>query len=64
MLILGVISKEGALLDVKPMNTLVDPELTRAALDAVQQWRYEPTLLNGQPVEVETSFTVNFKLTQ
>lgn len=63
VLILGVISKEGALLDVKPMNTLVDPELTQAALDAVRQWRYEPTLLNGQPVEVETSFTVNFKLT-
>lgn len=63
VLILGVISKEGSLLDVKPMNTLVDPELTQAALDAVPQWRYEPTLLNGQPVEVETSFTVNFKLT-
>jgi protein TonB len=38
------------------------PLLVRAALDAVRQWRYEPTLLNGEPVEVETTITVSFVL--
>jgi periplasmic protein TonB len=37
-----------------------NPILARAASDAVQQWRYQPTRLNGQPVEVETCITVNF----
>ena len=36
--------------------------LATAALDAVKQWRYKPTLLNGMPVEVETMITVEFKL--
>jgi protein TonB len=34
--------------------------LANAARDAVQRWRYRPYLLNGEPVEVETSITVNF----
>lgn len=38
------------------------PLLGRAALDAVRQWRYRPTKLNGEPVEVETWITVNFVL--
>jgi protein TonB len=38
------------------------PMLTKAALDAVQQWRYKPTLLNGQPVEVITEIDVHFAL--
>ena len=36
------------------------PMLTGAAVDAVKQWRYRPTLLNGQPVEAETQVLVNF----
>jgi TonB family protein len=32
--------------------------LVQAALDAVRQWKYEPTLLNGQPVEVDTEIAV------
>lgn len=36
--------------------------LQQAALDAVQQWRYRPYLLNGQPIEVETTVQVVFKL--
>ena len=31
-------------------------------MDAVSQWRYTPTLLNGQPVEVATTIAVNFRL--
>jgi periplasmic protein TonB len=36
--------------------------LARSALEAVRQWRYRPTMLNGQAVEVETQVTVNFVL--
>jgi protein TonB len=38
--------------------------LQQAALGAVQQWRYRPYLLNGQPVEVETTINVVFRLDQ
>jgi protein TonB len=40
------------------------PLLVAAAIEAVQQWRYQPTLLNGQPVEVLTEIDVNFTLSQ
>jgi periplasmic protein TonB len=39
-----------------------DPLLVSAAIDAVKQWRYKPTLLNGKPVEVDTVVTVTFRL--
>ena len=38
------------------------PLLVPAAMDAVRQWRYRPTVLNGQPVEVETQIVVRFTL--
>jgi len=38
------------------------PLLVQAALDAVKQWRYQPTLLNGVPVEVDTTIDVIFSL--
>ena len=38
------------------------PLLVKAARDAVQQWVYKPTLLNGELVEVETTVDVNFTL--
>jgi len=41
-----------------------DPMLQKAALDAVSNWRYRPYLLNGKPVEVETTVNVIFRLTQ
>lgn len=40
------------------------PLLVQAALDAVKQWCYEPTLLNGEPVPVVTTITVNFAFSQ
>jgi TonB family protein len=40
------------------------PLLVPAALEAVKQWRYQPTLLNGAPVEVSTTIDVNFTLSQ
>jgi TonB family protein len=63
VLLIAVISKDGGLIGLKPLNSLVDPELTQAAMEAVKQWRYQPTLLNSEPVEVVTTITVNFRLT-
>ncbi len=39
-----------------------DPRLAKAAVEAVQAWRYEPVLKNGQPVEARMTITINFKL--
>jgi periplasmic protein TonB len=38
------------------------PDLAAAATDAVKQWRYRPTLLNGDPVEVDTTVSISFAL--
>jgi TonB family protein len=39
-----------------------DPILSPAAIEAVRQWRYEPTVFNGQPIEVQTKISVVFTL--
>lgn len=39
-----------------------DPLFLQSALDAVRQWRYRPTFLNGQPVEIDTQITVIYSL--
>jgi protein TonB len=62
VLLKAVISIQGNLLGLVVLNTSVDPELAQAAMDAAKQWQYEPTLLNGVPVEVVTTITVNFRL--
>ena len=56
----AIISKEGAITNLKVLKG--DAVLGRAAVDAVRQWRYKPYYLDGQPVEIETQITVNFKL--
>jgi TonB family protein len=56
----AVVTKEGALSGVNVINS-PDPRLTQAALDAVKQWRYEPTLLNGEPIEVLTTIDVIYQ---
>jgi len=53
-----IIGKDGTVSDAKLFSG--HPLLLEAARDAVRQWRYMPTLLNGQPVEVETTVTVPF----
>jgi protein TonB len=58
----AVISTTGEPINVEVINTTVHPGLAKAAVDAVKQWRYQPTLLNGQPVEVATTIDVNFEL--
>ena len=56
----ATISKEGEVRDVKVLRSI--PMLDNAALDAVRQWRYTPPLLNGVPVDVIMTVTVNFTL--
>ena len=58
--LMATISKNGDITRVKVLNG--DSQLTRAATDAVKQWRYKPYLLNGEPVEIQTQITINFKL--
>jgi TonB family protein len=54
------IDREGAVSDARILRSI--PLLDQAALDAVRQWRYAPTLLNGAPVPVIMTATVNFTL--
>ena len=58
----AIIGMEGTPLSMEVMNSDVDPELARTAIAAVNSWRYSPTLLNGQPIEVDTTIMVKFKL--
>jgi TonB family protein len=55
-----VISKQGQVMDIKVISG--HPLLIPAAIEAVKQWEYNPTLLNGQPVEVATEVSVPFVL--
>ena len=57
----AVIGTSGQILSLSPFND-ADAALTKAAMDAVRQWKYTPTLLNGEPVEVVTTITVAFRL--
>ncbi len=58
----ALIAVDGTIASLEVMDG--DPLLVRSALDAVGQWRYRPTLLNGSPVEVETVITVVYTLNQ
>ena len=56
----ATISRNGS---IENLRVVEGPAMLRqAALDAVKQWRYKPYMLNGQPVEVETTVDVNFTL--
>lgn len=56
----AIISKDGTVRELEVVDG--NPLLAQAALVAVQNWRYQPTRLNGEPVEVKTYVTVNFVL--
>jgi TonB family protein len=53
------IGTDGRIREARILRSI--PLLDQAALDAVRQWRYEPTLLNGMPVPVIMTVTVNFQ---
>jgi protein TonB len=56
----AIIGKDGRVRDVQVLSG--HPLLVQAALAAVREWRYRPTELNHEIVEVETEITVNFVL--
>ncbi|MFQ5927839.1 MAG: energy transducer TonB [Terriglobia bacterium] len=56
----AIIAKDGTIQNLTVISG--HPLLVQAALDAVSQWRYEPTLLNNEPVEIQTFIDVIFKL--
>lgn len=58
----AIIAQDGVIRNLQVMSG--PPLLVNAAMQAVQQWRYRPTLLNGEPVEVITEIDVNFSLNQ
>ncbi len=55
----ATISKTGDITGLKVLSG--DARLAKAALDAVRQWKYKPYLLDGEPVEIQTTITLNFK---
>jgi TonB family protein len=55
----AIISRSGAVEDVRVIEG--DPKLRGAASEAIYKWRFRPYLLNGQPVKVATTITVDFK---
>jgi protein TonB len=59
----AVIGKEGDILGLTLLMS-PSPELARSAMEAVNQWKWQPTLLNGQPVEIQTDIDVNYTLTK
>ena len=60
--LMGVIGTDGRIGELKVLSG--HPMLVRAAMDAVQQWIYAPTLLNGEPAEVQAPIEVKFILSR
>jgi|ERR1700722_7762434 len=58
--LLATIGKTGNVTEVKVVSG--EPLLTQSAVEAVKQWKYKPYLLNGEPVEIQTEISINFKL--
>ena len=55
------ITKQGEPVDLQVVSS-PDDRLTQSSLEAVRQWRYRPTLLNGEPVDILTRVIVNYTL--
>ena len=56
----AVIAEDGSVRDVRVLRSI--PLLDAAAIEAVRQWRFSPTLLNGEPVPIVMTVTVAFRL--
>lgn len=62
VLLKAVIARDGTIMDLHAVSG--HPLLIPAAIAAVRQWVFQPTILNGDPVEVATEITVTFTLRQ
>ena len=60
MILEAIIGPNGSVTEVKVLRSV--PLLDDAAIAAVQQWQYTPTMLNGTPVPIIMTVTVNFTL--
>jgi protein TonB len=60
--LIGIIARDGTIRNLELVSG--NPMLTGAAMEAVRQWIYQPTLLSGEPVEVICPIDVNFILGQ
>ena len=58
----AIIGVDGTVTSVRVLTAQVHPDFAIAAVDAVRQWRFTPTLLNGSPVDVVMTVSVAFKL--
>jgi periplasmic protein TonB len=58
VILLATIDTKGKIADLRVSKG--DPILAKAAVDAVKHWRYNPYLLNGEAVEVETTILIKF----
>lgn len=58
----AVVGIDGRVARARATTGQVHPDFAQAAVDAVRQWRFEPTLLNGAPIEVVMTVTVDFSL--
>ena len=58
----ALVGRDGDVLSVRVLSAQVHPELAMAAVDAVRQWRFDSTLLNGERVEVVITVSVQFSL--
>lgn len=56
MVVHAVIDRDGNVAQLEPISG--PPELINAAVEAARQWRYKPTILNGDPVEVDTTIKI------
>ena len=58
----ALIGRDGTVTSVRVLSADVHPEFARSAEDAVRQWLFSPTLLNGEAVEVRMAVSVRFSL--
>jgi TonB family protein len=58
----ATIGRDGSVSTVRVLSAQIHPDFAIAAVDAVRQWRFTPTLLNGQPIEVVMTVAVRFSL--
>jgi len=58
----AIIGVDGKVTSVRVTTAQVHPDFAIAAVDAVRHWLFRPTLLNGKPVEVVMTVTIEFKL--
>lgn len=59
----ALIGRDGTVSSVRLLSAQVHPDFARPAEEAVRQWPFSPTLLNGEAVEVRMTVSVRFSLT-